>query len=117
MGFYPGGWLVYERVGDTLWKIKIKALEDTNLPGGGGESGGGVGGGEVRLYLTPKEGNQLPQPMKVSLLLSKGSIASPKKCEYINHHVARFKLDTLTRGLNYRTNPFTRHYFQYFCSI
>ena len=54
---------MYERVGDTLWKIKIKALEDTNLPGGRG----------VRLYLTPKEGNQLPEPMKVSLLLSKGS--------------------------------------------
>ena len=22
--FIPGGWLVYERVGDTLWKIKLK---------------------------------------------------------------------------------------------
>ena len=97
--FIPGGWLVYERVGDTLWKIKIKSLEDTNLRGGGG----GVGGG-VRLYLTPKEGNQHQEPMKVSLLLSKGSPSlllkysqeedlmshHPKKCEYINHHVARY---------------------------
>ena len=40
--FIPGRWLVYERVGDTLWKIKIKALEDTNLlRGGGGIWGGG----------------------------------------------------------------------------
>ena len=73
-------------------KIKIKALEDTNLRGG------------VRLYLTAKEGNQLLEPMKVSLLLSKGSPSlllkysqeedlmshHPKKCEYINHHVARY---------------------------
>ena len=86
---------MYERVGDTLWKIKIKALEDTNLRGGRG-----VG----RLYLTAKEGNQLLEPMKVSLLLSKGSPSlllkysqeeylmshHPSKCEYINHHVARY---------------------------
>ena len=82
MGFYPDGWLVYERVGDTLWKIKIKALEDTNLPGGGG--------GEVRLYLTPKEGNQLPEPMKVSLLLSKGSpsllLKYSQEEDLISHH-------------------------------
>lgn len=81
---------MYERVGDTLWKIKIKALEDTNLPGGGGESGGGVGGGEVRLYLTPKEGNQLPEPMKVSLLLSKGSpsllLKYSQEEDLISHH-------------------------------
>ena len=32
---------MYERVEDTLWKIKIKALEDTNLQGGGGVWGGG----------------------------------------------------------------------------
>ena len=32
---------MYERVGDTLWKIKIKALEDTNLRGGGEWGGGG----------------------------------------------------------------------------
>ena len=80
MGFYPDGWLVYERVGDTLWKIKIKALEDTNLPGGG----------EVRLYLTPKEGNQLPEPMKVSLLLSKGSpsllLKYSQEEDLISHH-------------------------------
>ena len=125
MGFYPGGWLVYERVGDTLWKIKIKALEDTNLPGGG------VGGGGSEALFDPQRRQPTPganesQPAfeqrlifsTAEILSRRGPyIASPKKCEYINHHVARFKLDTLTRGLNYRTNPFTRHYFQYFCSI